>query len=267
MPQPASAFWTTCTDSTSALSFSAALTPLTAGKLPPSTPAPDGQWGLTAFYPAHTFGYSSANDQGFSFYTEGQHNGVDVEAASEVLLSYSVYFPSDFDFVKGGKLPGLYGGTSLAAAKSCSGGRQDDRSACWSARMMFRTDGMGEFYNYFPLNASQPVGYCSTPPMSVCNPQYGDSIGRGSFTFATGQWTAVVQRFKLNDIGQSNGEQELIVNGQSVLTVSDIQVAVEAGTKIYGIMAQTFFGGADSSYANPNNQSAWFKDWSLTVLA
>ena len=33
-----------------------------------------------------------------------------LENASNVTLSYSVFFPSTFDFVKGGKLPGLYGG-------------------------------------------------------------------------------------------------------------------------------------------------------------
>jgi hypothetical protein len=67
------------------------------------------------------------------------------------------------------------------------------------------------------------------------------AVGRGSFTWATGQWTTVAQRLRLNDAGQSNGEQELFVNGQSVLHLTGLQIAADANTKIYGIMAQTFF--------------------------
>jgi hypothetical protein len=106
-----------------------ALKPLTAGSLPSTSTAPDGSSALIANFPAGTYGLNSANGQGFSFYTEGTHNGVNVEGATEVLFSYSAYFPSGFDFVKGGKMPGLYGGTSLSEAKSCSGGRQIGTSA------------------------------------------------------------------------------------------------------------------------------------------
>lgn len=109
------------------------------------------------------------------------------------------------------------------------------------------------------------------------------AVGRGSFTWATGQWTTVAQRLRLNDAGQSNGEQELFVNGQSVLHLTGLQIAADANTKIYGIMAQTFFvsstslpivrsqltrqGGSDSTWASPQTQDIWFKDFSLAVIA
>ena len=149
-----------------------ALKPLTAGSLPSTGTAPDGQSALVATYPSGTFQLSGS---GYSFYTEGQHSSVLVSGAKEVLFSYSVYFPTGFQFVKGGKMPGLYGGTSLSQAKSCSGGRQDDRDQCFSARLMWRTDGAGEFYNYYPTSVNQAGGYCSTPPYSVCDTTYGDS--------------------------------------------------------------------------------------------
>lgn len=37
-------------------------------------------------------------------------SAVNVAAATNVSLSYSVFFPENFDFVKGGKLPGLVSG-------------------------------------------------------------------------------------------------------------------------------------------------------------
>jgi hypothetical protein len=89
---------------------------------------------------------------------------------------------------------------------------------------------------------------------------------------------------KLNDAGQQNGEQELFVNGQSVLHLTGLEIAADPSTKIYGIMAQTFFvssrrgtalvellltqqGGSDSSWASPRDQDIWFKDFSLAVIA
>lgn len=157
------------------ISVNDALKPLTAGKLPPAISAPDGSSALQASYPANTVKYSSSTGHGYSFYTLGAHNDVDVTTATEVLFSYSVYFSDGFDFVKGGKLPGLYGGESLESAKSCSGGRQDERDTCFSARMMWRADGAGELYNYFPENGGRPDGYCSIAPKSVCDANYGDS--------------------------------------------------------------------------------------------
>jgi len=260
--------WTTCPEGTNAMDFSSALNPLSFGKLPSTSNAPDGQSALVANYPAGTFKYSASTGHGFSFYSQGQHDNVIVSGAKEVLFSYSIYFQSGFQFVKGGKLPGLYGGTSLDNAKSCSGGRQDGRDECFSARLMWRRDGAGEFYNYYPqANNDNYPGYCSIPPMSVCDATYGDSIARGSFTFPTGEWIIVSQRLKLNDVGVANGEQELFVNGVSTINLSGLTISVSSDTKIYGIMAQTFFGGSDSSWASPIDQSAWYKDWSLAILA
>lgn len=49
--------------------------------------------------------------------------------ATNVTLEYSVFFPDGFNFVKGGKLPGLFGGH-----KGCSGGQQSED--CFSTRLM-----------------------------------------------------------------------------------------------------------------------------------
>jgi hypothetical protein len=152
-----------------------ALKPLTAGRLPPLGTAPDNSPALVASYPAGTVKYSAATGHGYSFYTAGAHAGVDTTTATEVVFSYSVFFSDGFDFVRGGKLPGLYGGVSLDEAKSCSGGRQGERDDCFSARLMWRADGAGEIYNYLPTSGHQSGGYCSTAPKSVCDANFGDS--------------------------------------------------------------------------------------------
>lgn len=62
------------------------------------------------------------------------------DAWESMMVSYEVAFDEGFDWVKGGKLPGLRGGS----ANGCSGGSQADGSDCFSTRIMWRTDGEGE---------------------------------------------------------------------------------------------------------------------------
>lgn len=63
--------------------------------------------GVDIQYPKGTFG----GEGGFGVYTE---HPVSAGGAS---FKYSVFFPEGFNFVKGGKLSGLYGGK-----KNCAGG-------------------------------------------------------------------------------------------------------------------------------------------------
>src|SRR5262245_52668249 len=59
-------------------------------------------------------------------------------------LRYSVRFPDGFNFVKGGKLPGLFGGSVG------SGGRVPDGTNGFTTRLMWRKHGDGEVYAYLP---------------------------------------------------------------------------------------------------------------------
>lgn len=66
------------------------------------------------------------------------------------ILTYGIFFPAGFNFVKGGKLPGLYGGKT-----SCTGG--DPAVDCFSTRIMWRADGQGELYLYANREAQDPA--------------------------------------------------------------------------------------------------------------
>ena len=68
--------------------------------------APDGVQSMQAHYPAGSYKPSASPRGGISFYAPGPAD-VDLTTAKEATLSYSVLFPSGFEFVKGGKLPGL----------------------------------------------------------------------------------------------------------------------------------------------------------------
>jgi hypothetical protein len=112
---------------------------------------------------------------------------------------------------------------------------------------MWRKGGMGEFYTYLP--PFTVAGYeaneaqCHVPPYSECNPDYGNSIGRGAFNFTSGERGTVAMRVLLNDPGVANGELELWYNGESVISVGGLIIRDSAEGRIRGLMMQTFFGG------------------------
>ncbi|KAI0758945.1 hypothetical protein C8Q74DRAFT_1319764 [Fomes fomentarius] len=201
--------------------------------------APDGKKSMKAHYPKGSYTFTHAIKGGLSFYAPGP-SGVDLTTAKEATFSYDVYFPPGFDFVKGGKLPGLYGGDSESGALSCSGGRRDN--GCFSVRFMWRTNGAGELYAYLPPAFNENHAVCNVPPFSTCNDVYGASVGRGSFTFKTGARTTIGQRIKLNDVGKANGEIELFAAGKSMFSVRGLKLRDSSSGRMRGIQMQTFGG-------------------------
>lgn len=81
----------------------------------PYVDAPDGELSMQAFYPAGSYNFDNTPQGGFSFYAPGPAS-VDLTTAKEVTFGYTAYFPAGFDFVKGGKVPGLCGSSRLCFA-------------------------------------------------------------------------------------------------------------------------------------------------------
>ncbi|KAJ7494431.1 hypothetical protein B0H11DRAFT_2156196 [Mycena galericulata] len=261
--------WTTSPKSSSALPLADSTFQLTNDISALShtyTAAPDGKQSMRAIYPEGSYTFGHDPQGGFSFYAPGP-NSLDVTTAKTLTLGYSVFFEEGFDFNMGGKLPGLYGGDSAEIAIGCSGGRRSTQ--CYSARFMFRTGGMGELYTYLPdyevSGFEANKGVCDIPPFSTCNPTYGASVGRGSWTFPTGQWTTISQRVTLNDVGQANGAIQVWANGKSVIDVSGLILRDSDSGRHRGIQMQTFFGGSDATWASPKTQNSYFSDFSVAI--
>ncbi|KAH9939573.1 hypothetical protein B0H21DRAFT_32692 [Amylocystis lapponica] len=226
------------------------------------TDAPDGTLSMQAYYPNGSYNFDHSPQGGFSFYATGPSQ-FNLTTAKEATFGYRVFFQEGFEYNKGGKLPGLYGGDSYDEAVSCSGGRRDD--GCFSSRLMWRTDGMGELYTYLPPDYTANQAVCDQPPFSTCNDVYGASVGRGSFNFTAGQWNTVSQRVRLNDAGAENGELELYAGGVSVVNVSGLVLRDSDDGRIWGMQFQTFFGGSDASWASQQSQYTYFDDFSIAI--
>jgi hypothetical protein len=163
-------------------------------------------------------------------------------------LDYYVYFPSGFAFNKGGKLPGLYGGS----VSSASGGRTAADS--FSTRIMWRKGGMGELYAYFPNSKAENLGI-----------SYGDgiSIGRGSFYFKPGTWTHIRQVVKFT--GAQTGSIQLWVNDMQtpVINIQNATLGTSKPLAVSGLFFSTFFGGSDASWGSPKSQYALFTGFTV----
>lgn len=99
---------------------------------------------LQVKYPAGQVGSEASGMQLFSLW-----NTTDGSTFQSMLLTYEVAFDADFDFVKGGKLPGLRGGPD---PDGCSGGSAANGSNCFSSRLMWRKAAAGEGTSYSCLS-------------------------------------------------------------------------------------------------------------------
>ncbi|QOR39612.1 hypothetical protein HNO52_14620 [Billgrantia diversa] len=191
-----------------------------------------GTPGLRVHYPAGTSSPGEEPRGGAGFYSDPPS----LRGAERACLSYKIRFPSDFDFVKGGKLPGLYGGDAP------SGGEEVDGNNGFSMRLMWREGGKGELYPYV-------VGF------------EGDSVGRGAWSFPVGQWVTVEQELILNDPGHENGVARLWIDGRPVLEQQNVTYRTTPELTIDGLMFSTFFGGTGGEWRTPRDQYVDFADF------
>ncbi|KAG6855726.1 hypothetical protein H0H87_011600 [Tephrocybe sp. NHM501043] len=229
--------------------------------------APHEAW--EAFYPKGSINPAGENPGGFGFYLTGPKEFAEklAQGAKEVVFGYRMMLEPGWEWVKGGKLPGVYGGIG-DLAYGCTGGRQENRSQCFDLRPMWRPNSEGELYTYLPLTAANSSVLLQVPPVSKKNNDYGFSVGRGAFhlNVAVGCWVSLTFRVKLNAHNHNDGEIQVWVDGKSVIDINNIAVCEAEDAKIKGMHFQTFFGGKTAEWASPKDQRAWFADISGAIL-
>ncbi|KAF8735886.1 hypothetical protein AX14_001332 [Amanita brunnescens Koide BX004] len=211
---------------------------------------------LQVTYPQDSFSDTSSSSGGGGAQFINLWNASDGSSFNSMLLSYEVAFQANFDWVKGGKLPGLRGGL---ATSGCSGGSASNGTSCFSSRVMWRQNGAGEVYAYIPTSND----LCSNSNI-ICNPDFGISISRGSFTFAAGQWNRVTMLLQLNNPPDlANGHIELYFNDVLAINETNLQIRSVSSLAANGMYFSTFFGGSDPSYETPVTTYTYFRNLQL----
>lgn len=182
---------------------------------------------------------------------------------SDVETSYEVFFPTGFDWVRGGKV-GL--GIGLGDRPEIASGG-DWMNSCGSLRVMWREDGEVIGYVYLPLenrskteimhrqgsDASKATENTVTLRTGL-NVWYTKDAKQGALRFRAGAWNTVTLRASLNTPGHADGSLTLIVNGQQ-RTVRGFRFRDNLAIKFNGIILDFFFGGGDSSWASKSSQT------------
>jgi hypothetical protein len=144
-------------------------------------------------------------------------------------LGYTLRFSSDFDFVKGGKLPGLCGGP-----ENVSGGRPADGRNGFSARLMWRRDGRGEAYVYHKNQKGD----------------YGDSFAfPDDFRFPTAAPVKVRLSVTMNTPGERDGTLRVWIDDRMMVERTDMEWRSAGTFGVDGLYFETFHGGGDKSWA------------------
>nr|WP_158612799.1 heparin lyase I family protein [Erwinia sp. JUb26] len=153
------------------------------------------------------------------------------------IVQYYVRFPSDFDFVKGGKLPGLFGG------EGNTGGKIPNGSDGFSVRILWTKDGKGQIYAYLPSSK-----------------KWGTGLAKNTWTFSRGQWTKVTMLVQLNSPNHTDGKIRLWIGGEKVAELANVVFRNNENLLINGLLFSTFFGGNNSSFAPRTDQYIDFKN-------
>lgn len=200
----------------------------------------EGEQALRVLYPEGSINPSNKNaPRGGAGFNVKKNIPPKLEKAC---LTYEVFFPDDFEFVRGGKLPGLFGGK-----KPPSGCIRGAERMGFSTRYMWRQLGFGTLYAYIP---GKPT-------------RCGQLIGYGAWKFPTGKWVTLQQEIILNNVGERNGIIRYWVNGN--LTVNRINSILRVRDDVYieGIMFSSFFGGSDPTWASPKDQYLDFRNFTI----
>jgi hypothetical protein len=183
-------------------------------------------------------------------YPEGHHGTDDTgvlwrtnldKSYDELYISYRIRFKENFDFVKGGKLPGLAGGNGN------TGGDKPNGYDGWSARLMWRKDGKVVQYVYHP---DQIEKYGDDFAWDKSNQKY----------FQPGKWHTIKNYIKINKPGKKDGEILGWFDGELALENKNLRFRNTDAFSIDQFRFSTFFGGSGSQWNTTQNEFVDFDD-------
>ena len=157
--------------------------------------------------------------------------------------SYWVKFPENFDFVRGGKLPGI------GSFEPRVGGVKPNGNDGWSVRVMWDKDGKLGQYVYHP---DQPKNF-------------GDFLVWDMPPVEKGQWYHIKTLVRLNTPGERDGIITTWLDGKPVLDKHDLRFRNSSNLQIERFLFAVFFGGTGAEWAPPRNLALYLDDFTLSV--
>ncbi len=194
--------------------------------------------GIRAHYPKGSYDPSAVRTAnaplgGAQFRT--RFDRLNIAAANEIGVRYRITLQDNFQFVRGGKLPGLYGGTAN------SGGKVPNGTDGYSLRFVWQAQGLGALSAYLPNSG-----------------KWGSVFGLGNWRFAPGRGVDMALYVRLNTPGQSDGVIAAWADDALVVYAPDIVLRTVDTLGIDGFYFSSFFGGSTPDWATPVDTSSHF---------
>lgn len=197
-------------------------------------------------------GYPKDNEQREADYNNGVKWIYTFSSREQATLEYLVKFQADFDFVRGGKLPGLCGG------ECNSGGQKPTGNDGWSARVMWREEGRAVSYVYRANRGGWPWSNFGEDFQWI----WPDSAT--NVAFKPNEVYKITQRITMNSPDQANGQLEVWLNELKVLNKTDILWRKNDEFAIDSLMMNVFYGGNDSTWAVKKDEFLWLDKFILS---
>lgn len=166
----------------------------------------------------------------------------------ELYASYSVRFGPGFDFVLGGKLPGLAGGAQN------TGGHKPNGQDGWSARGMWFNNGRMIQYVYHPDQRAD----------------FGEGMtwtrNGKPLTVVPDRWYHVEHHVVMNTPGQHDGMVQAWLDGELVLDRRGLRFRDVNTFAIDAFQFSTFFGGSQPENAARKDEVVYFDNFVLSTF-
>jgi len=177
--------------------------------------------------------------------------------AESIEFGYDVYFPDSFEWVKGGKLPGVCLGTTPNECATGGDWKRDEGSV----RFMWRSkDNKSAYiigYVYLPVEGDYKKSFArqGAEYKRVTDPgnRTGHDLWHGQLPIRKG-WNSLRMKIVMNTPKKANGTIEVTINGNTKL-VSDVLFRDNNKVKISNINFVSFFGGGSASWNSPSRST------------
>jgi hypothetical protein len=162
----------------------------------------------------------------------------------QITYSYKLKLANNFDFVLGGKLPGVGGGIAN------TGGHKPNGKDGWSVRVMWNREGKLVQYVYHP---DQPIKFGEAFAWSMPKP------------LQRGIWHTLKSTVTMNTPGQRNGRIQSWLDGRLVLNKNNIRFRDTNQLLIDQFLFASFYGGSTASWAPRQSQVAYFDEFVINA--